>query len=281
MNTDRKSSSANKAEAIDHTAYTRIFIPNVIYFHLMQFGGFFAALYFLALSQVSPLWWGLAAFSYFCSSCLGMAITFHRVLAHRTFALPKPLEYLFSWFGMMGGTGSTIAWIALHRRHHAHPDTDEDPHSPERFGWKMLFSGFEMKLDWQRVRDLLRDPFHIFLNRYYIILIASWATLLFLIHPLAFFFGFLIPASMQITISNLSTILGHGHGYRNFETKDHSTNNVLIAALTWGEGWHNNHHADPRNWRLGLKWWELDPAAWIITAMTKLGIVKQESFLQH
>ncbi len=281
---DRDSESNRKkktAPVIEPASGTHLFTPRLFYFHLIQFGGFFAILYFTLVSKISAEWWLLAVFSYFCSSCLGMAITFHRVLAHRMFALPKILEYVFSWFGAMGGTGSTIGWIAVHRKHHAHPDSDHDPHAPARFGWRLIFSGYEQRYDWNRVRDILRDPFHAFLHRYYGILVPSWAVMLFLIHPNALLFGFLIPACIQITVTNLSTILGHGWGYRNTEVRDLSTNNAFIAALTWGEGWHNNHHAHPKRWRFGVKWWEIDPAGWLITCMAATGIVQRKSFAQH
>jgi len=266
--------------ATGFTADAHTFGPRIVYFHMIQFGGFAAVLYFLLVSQVGGWWWALALFSYFCTTCLGMAITFHRSLSHRLFALPKPLEYLFSWFGAMGGTGSTIAWIAVHREHDAHPDTDKAPHAPGKFGWRLLFSGYEHNADWRRVCNLLRDPFHVLLHRYYALIIFSWAAVLFVIHPYAFFFGFLIPASGQITITNASAIVGHKWGYTNYEMKDNSKNNPLMAALTWGEGWHNNHHGDPRAWNQRVKWWELDPAGWIIAAMTKTGIIKRESFLE-
>ncbi len=275
---DRKKKNLPVSEPVSGT---RLFTPQLLYFHLIQFGGFFAIFYCVLISKTEAGWWMLAAISYFCSSCLGMAITFHRSLAHRMFVLPKALEYLFSWFGAMGGTGSTVGWIAVHRKHHAHPDSDQDPHAPARFGWRLLFSGYEQHYDWNRVRDILRDPFHAFLHRYYGLLVLSWAAALFAIHPKAFLFGFLIPACAQITVTNLSTILGHGWGYRNFEVRDLSTNNAFIAALTWGEGWHNNHHANPRQWKFGLKWWEIDPAGWLIALLAATRIIKRKSFVQN
>ena len=230
---------------------TAPFIPHVAFLHVIQIGGLLAALYFAVLQPQSYGWWLAALSSYFLSTCLGMAICFHRAIAHRAFKLPRPIEYLFTVFGALGGTGSSIAWVAVHRTHHAHPDTEDDPHAPGRFGWRLLLSVYEQDQDWWRVRDLFRDRFHWALHRHYALIVLAWALALAAIDLRAMLFVFLIPAAAQITVTNLSTILGHRHGYRNFDTRDESTNNALLTVLTWGEGWHNNHHARPRRWFFG------------------------------
>lgn len=254
-------------------------MPRAWAFQLVQIAGITAFLWALVFADIAPAWWALAVLSYFVTSCLGMAIGVHRALTHRAFRLARPLEVAFSLFGALGMTGSPLGWIAIHRTHHAHADTDHDPHGPGQHGWKMVFTGAQPVFEWWRVRDILRDPFQRALHRYYLLIVGGWALALWLIHPLALVFGFLIPAAAQITVTNLSTILGHGHGYRNFETSDDSSNNVLIAALTWGEGWHNNHHARPRRWTLGRRRWELDPAAWIIRLLVLTGGIDRESFV--
>lgn len=259
----------------------RHFVPRTWLFRLVQLAGLSAALYMVSVETASSVWWLIGLLAYFCSACLGMAICFHRVLAHRALTLPRGLEYLFTVFGALGGTGSSLGWIAVHRKHHAHPDTERDPHAPGRFGWRLLVSAFEEDYDWWRVRDLMRDPFHLFLHRNYLLIIGLWAVILWLIDPRAMVFVFLIPAAAQITVTNLSTILGHGHGYRNFDTSDESTNNALLALLTWGEGWHNNHHANPRRCFLGLRWWEIDIAGLVIKVLLALKLIDRASLAKE
>ena len=271
---DRQSRTPGFSESIRQA----IFVPRPEMFWIVQGGGLVAVVWALSFGDVAPAWWLLALVAYFASSCLGISITFHRALTHKSFKMAPALEKLCSFFGAMGATGSPLGWIAVHRTHHATADTHDDPHSPEYMGWRIMYTGPDPIFDWWRVRDLLRDPFQRNLHRYYLLVVAGWALALFAIHPLAMVFGFLIPGAAQITITNLSTILGHGWGYRNFDTRDHSTNNFLISMLTWGDGWHNNHHASPSSWTLRTRYWELDPAAWVIRLMVALGGIDRRSF---
>ena len=219
-------------------------------------------------------WWALSLAVYFLTTCLGMALCVHRAMTHRAFTLARPVERLFSLFAALGGTGSPVGWIAVHRAHHATADTEADPHGPGAHGWALLFGAAVDRVDWWRVRDVLRDPYQRVLHSHYTMILVGWAGVLALIHPLALVFGFLTPAAAQITVTHLSTILGHGWGYRNFPTRDESTNNVLITVLTWGEGWHNNHHARPRHWTMQATRWEVDPTAWAVLALSAAGLAK-------
>mgnify|MGYP000043911143 CR=1 FL=1 len=256
-----------------------LFLPRLWIAQLVQLGGLIAVIWALA-AGVSWPWWLLALASYFASSCLGMAIGVHRGICHRAFVMAKPLEKVFSVFAALGMTGSPLGWVGTHRTHHAHADTGEDPHSPDHHGWRLLWTGPDPEVEWWRMRDIIRDPFQRNLHRYYLLFVGAWVSLLALFDPLAVVFGFLMPASLQITVTNLSTILAHGHGYRNFETKDDSTNNTLIAVLTWGEGWHNNHHARPRDWNLKRRWWEVDIAGSCVRGLTAIGLIDRASFIE-
>ena len=257
----------------------RLFVPRLWAAQSVQAGGIIAAAW--AIYADLPLaWWGLALLAYFAMSCIGMAVGVHRALCHRSFVLIKPLERLFSVFAALGMTGSPLGWVGTHRTHHAHADRDEDPHGPDQHGWSLLWTGPDPHVEWWRMRDMLRDPFQRLLHRYYLLVAGGYAVILLAIHPLAAVFGFLIPASLQITSTNLSTILAHGYGYRNYETRDGSTNNVLIAAMTWGEGWHNNHHAQPRHWSLSHRWWEVDIAGWCVRGLAAVGGIDRDSFVE-
>ena len=214
--------------------------------------------------QYAPQWWLLTISVYFLTGCLGITVTYHRFLSHRSFHLPRWAECLFSWFGAMGGTGSTIAWVAIHKLHHQYSDTDQDPHSPQGAGWPVLFGAYQFDFNKWQVRKLVTDPFHVRLHNYYHLWLVLWALLLLVIDVRLFLFGFIAPVAVQLWMSNLSNYFSHTSGYRNFETRESSRNNPWLAVLTWGEGWHNNHHQYPARWNFAVRWWEFDMSAWVI-----------------
>ena len=255
----------------------RFFEPRYWVAQVVQLGGAVMAVWAVA-TGVPVVWWLLALAVYFATCCLGMAVGVHRGICHRAFTLNRTAERVFSVFAAIGMTGSPLGWVGTHRTHHAHADTQDDPHGPKSHGWKLLWTGPDPRVEWWRMRDVLRDSFQRELHRYYLLVAGGWALILLLIDPMAVAFGFFIPASLQITATNLSTILAHGHGYRNYETRDDSTNNALIAVLTWGEGWHNNHHAHPRHWSVSKRWWEIDIAGWCVRALTAIGLINRNSF---
>lgn len=251
---------------------SRLMAPSFTFMQLLQLTSSFVVIFSLVFLNVGWPWWLLAIFVYFLTGCVGLTVTLHRALTHKSVRLPKALEYLFTFFGAMGGTGSSVAWTAMHRAHHAHVDSSKDPHSPELLGWRILLSHYDYDFDPRHAKDLLRDPFHVFLHRFYVPIVILWAITLFSIEWKLGVFGFFVPVFLQITISNLTTILTHGHGYKNFNTKDESANNWLIAVLAWGEGWHNNHHARPWKPIFGHRWWEMDLGGAFIMMMHALGL---------
>jgi fatty-acid desaturase len=262
---ERHSSSSRRIAAL--------MAPSVRHMQVLQAISAIVTIYAIVRLPASLGWWGLSLAVYFLTACLGLSVTLHRSLTHRAFRMPRILEIPFSLFAMLGGTGSSIGWVAMHRAHHALGDGERDPHAVDRSGWRVLASVYDYQFDPRYAKDLLRDPTHVFLHRYHTIILTAWALALALIDPRLAIYGFFAPAFAQITISNLANILGHGHGYRNFETRDKSTNNALIAILAWGEGWHNNHHAAPSEWNFRWHWWEFDPAALCIESMRRIGLV--------
>ncbi|HQT38127.1 MAG TPA: acyl-CoA desaturase [Acidocella sp.] len=209
-------------------------------------------------------WWLLAGVMYFLMSCLGLTVTYHRFLTHRSFTMAKWKEYLFCCFGAVGCTGSPLGWVVVHRVHHAHADKPGDPHSPSLRHLEILAGRLDFSFNKWTMRRMVNEPFHRLLHEYYFLWLLAWAVILFVISPKILLFGLLVPAGILLNVSSLSNYLNHKIGYRNFDTDDDSTNNVLIALLAWGEGWHNNHHRNPRAWNLQSRWWELDPTAWVI-----------------
>lgn len=212
-------------------------------------------------------WWTLSLGMYALIGCLGISICYHRHLTHGAFEFRRGLRWLIyplTWLGALAGTGSSIGWVAVHRQHHKHADTEGDPHSPAVSGWKTLLTTYSF--DWNKwaIRHLITDPFHRLLHEYYHLWLVLWMIGLYLINPMLVLFGFLVPATISIWVSTVSNYVNHRWGYRNFETRDHAKNLWINALFTFGEGWHNNHHARPRAWNFGHKWWEIDLGAQVI-----------------
>jgi stearoyl-CoA desaturase (Delta-9 desaturase) len=232
-------------------------------------------------------------------TALGITVGFHRLLTHRSFQTSKPLEYLFAVLGSMAVQGPVIAWVADHRKHHAHTDEEGDPHSPHispeggvngvfsglwhaHTGWLMSSQG---RADWRKyAADLYEDEGMRAISRQFPLLVL--ATLL--IPALAGYLisGTLIGALTGLLWGGLVRIffvhhvtwsvnsVCHFFGSRRFATADHSTNVFWLAIPSLGESWHHNHHAFPRSAVHGLKRWEPDPSGLIIAAMEKMGLAR-------
>lgn len=203
---------------------------------------------------------------YFITGCLGITVTFHRQLAHKSYQTKSWIRKLGTLFGTLGGVGSSIGWVSVHREHHRYSDTEKDPHSP-KFGFARSFYGSVLaSVNVKYVTDLLRDNFQVKLHEHYwkinfvyaLALLASGG-----IHAWLVFHVF--PSFILWTTMGLVNTVSHMWGYRNYpDTREDSRNNWLAGLLAWGEGWHNNHHGDPANWSFQVKWWEFDISKWVI-----------------
>ncbi len=232
-------------------------------------------------------------------TAVGITVGFHRLLTHRSFQTSKPLEYAFAVFGSMAVQGPVIAWVADHRKHHAHTDEEGDPHSPHvgpdggvqgvfaglwhaHTGWLMSTQG---RADWKKYApDLYEDKGMRFINRHF-------GFLVYLSLAIPALRGFLVTGTLVGALTGLLwgglvriffvhhitwsvNSVCHFLGTRRFDTDDRSTNVFWLALPSLGESWHHNHHAFPRSAVHGLKRRELDPSALIITAMEKLGLAR-------
>ena len=242
-----------------------IFRANTSYFPYIQ--AVSTATFIYMLFQAVPLqWWLLSIAMYFLTGCLGITITFHRYLTHKSFKFRyKWMEYLFSFFGAIGGTGSSIGWVAVHNEHHKNADQPGDPHAPHNGFWNVIIPKYDFDMNKWAVRRLITNKFHLVLHNYYYLILLVWLALLFLIggYNVLIFAG-IIPVAFQIWASVLSNYGNHSRGYRNFTRKEYRRATGWLSAITWGEGWHNNHHAQPGKWNFQYKWWEIDPSAWVI-----------------
>jgi stearoyl-CoA desaturase (Delta-9 desaturase) len=227
----------------------------------------------------------------------GITVGYHRMLTHRSFRTHKATEYLFAVLGSMAVQGSVIAWVADHRKHHAHTDVEGDPHSPHvghgdgvggvlhglwhaHSGWLLSEHG---RADWKKYApDLYEDPGMRLINRLFIPLVVLGLAL----PALAGFLltGTLLGAATGLLWGGLVRVffvhhvtwsvnsICHFLGTRRFQVDDHSTNVFWLALPSLGESWHHNHHTFPRSAVHGLRRWELDPSAALIWAMERVGL---------
>ena len=229
---------------------------------------------------------------------LGITICYHRLLTHRSFACPKRVEHTLAVLGLMSMQDAPARWVAVHRRHHEHADEVLDPHSPansffwSHIGWLLVdhpdltrYGIYE-----RYAKDILRDRFYVQLERRIgWIMLASWIAF----YLLGFVIEFALGGSFMDAVQFGSSVLvwgvfvrtvavwhiswsinsvTHRFGYRNYETDEGSRNSIFISILSAGEGWHNNHHADPRSANFGHRWWEVDVSYLIIRLLKKLGL---------
>jgi fatty-acid desaturase len=208
---------------------------------------------------------------------------FHRLLTHRGYKTPKLVEYFLTLCGTLTLEGGPIYWVVTHRIHHAHTDEPGDPHTPRDGGWwshvGWILWGTGQQYDSSTVEryapDMVKDRFHVWLNRLY------WVPLVFLgLGLLAFggwpylMWGVFFRVTFNLHATWLVNSATHMWGRRRFATRDDSRNNWWVALLTFGEGWHNNHHAYPTSARHGLAWYEIDLNWWGIRVMQFLRLAK-------
>jgi fatty-acid desaturase len=233
---------------------------------------------------------------------IGINLCFHRLITHRSFSCPRWLEHAFVVIAVCSVQDSPAHWAAVHRRHHHFADDERDPHSPivsffwAHMGW-LLVKSDDMKrgpLMERYAKDILRDPFYAWLeqhNNWLKIALLSWLAYFVVGFGVVWLSGASVADATQFGLSLLiwgavlRTVVvwhltwsvnsvTHIWGYRNYDTPDGSRNNVIVALLVSGEGWHNNHHADPSSARQGHKWWELDLVWLAIRLLMLLGLAK-------
>ncbi len=242
----------------------RIFSNRTFILRLFHVFNHIAFIYGLFVYGFFPL--GLSLACWFIYGCFGISIGFHRLLSHKSFEAHPVGYYLMSILGSLATGGSPITWVGAHRLHHTYPDHKGDPHSMQNQNslsiyfhlWKPFF------IRRKHIRELVKDPFQVFLHRHYFLLLTVFAGLLYALSPFIGIFCYSVPAVMAFHAFGMINTFGHSHGYRTFETSDHSTNSWIANLLTWGEGWHNNHQRYPKRYRIGINSMEIDISAWII-----------------
>lgn len=227
---------------------------------------------------------------------VGIGMTYHRLLTHRGYRVPKWLEYLLTACGTMALEGGPIFWVATHRVHHQNSDHEGDPHTPHDGTWwahaGWILSGralhSETALLGRYAPDLTRDRVQVWLSKYHwlpltvagVLQLAIGAALAPEGHRVLggftmLLWGTFLRTTLGLHATWLVNSATHLWGSRRFETKDDSRNSWWVALLTGGEGWHNNHHAHPVSARHGLAWYELDVNYYGIWVLEKLGLAKK------
>jgi fatty-acid desaturase len=214
---------------------------------------------------------------------MGITLGYHRLLTHRSLTTPRWLEYAITVVGALALQGGPIEWVAQHRAHHANTDRDGDPHDSHR---GMPWSHFEwlFRTNKDRVEpaerprwaaDLCKDPGHRFIETYNVALTLVLAAILFAIGGWSWvIWGIFARLVFTYHCTWLVNSASHAVGYQTFKTGDRSTNNWWVAVLTFGEGWHNNHHAFPFSAKHGMAWFEFDPTYWTIKIMAALRLAR-------
>lgn len=218
----------------------------------------------------------LTLVTYSIMICFGISITYHRALTHKALVMKPFLEKIGVFVASMAGTGSPIMWVMTHRMHHRYSDQDLDPHPPSKV-WKTFFGNYS-RVDTKGMRDIARNEFNRFLHKYYFAVVATYGlTILAVFGFEVFMYMFVYTTLANIAISNTLNWYGHKQGligYRNFNLKDTSSNNPIMAVLAFGEGWHNNHHRYPGSANFGVKPKEFDFSYRIILLLQKLNLVR-------
>jgi stearoyl-CoA desaturase (delta-9 desaturase) len=239
----------------------------------------------------SPVAVGTAIFLY---ALRMFAITgfYHRYFSHKSFRTSRTLQFIFGVIGASSVQRGPLWWAANHRIHHAHADTPEDVHSPLQHGflwshmcWFLSRRNFRTRLD--HIRDFARFPELRFIDRYDVLVPTLFAISLFLFGQLLahlapdldtngwqmLVWGFVISTVVLYHMTFTITSLAHVIGHRRYETQDTSRNHFILALITFGEGWHNNHHFYPSSARQGFRWWELDLTYYILRVFQILGLI--------
>lgn len=259
----------------------------------------------LHLACLGVFWVGFSWFALWTAVALYavrmFAITgfYHRYFAHKAFKTSRPVQFAFAAVGAASVQRGPLWWAAHHRHHHRHADTDQDVHSPRHgffrshMGWFLTQRGFGTNFD--SIKDLTRFPELRLLDRFDIVVPALLAVGLYALGswletarpalgtsgPQLLVWGFFVSTIVLFHATVTINSLAHRWGTRRFATRDDSRNNALLALITFGEGWHNNHHHFPGSARQGFAWYELDLTYLGLRAMALVGLVRDLKPVPH
>jgi stearoyl-CoA desaturase (delta-9 desaturase) len=236
----------------------------------------------LATPFLAPVSWRWAALAGALYAVRMFAVTagFHRYFSHRSYRTSRAFQLVLAFLGGTAAQRGALWWAAHHRDHHRHSDRPEDVHSPlqrgfwwSHVGWILSRRHHHTKLD--RVRDLARYPELRWLDRHHLVPPAALAVVLLLAGGLpALLWGFFVSTVLLWHGTFVINSLAHVLGRARYETGDGSRNSMVLALLTFGEGWHNNHHFYASSARQGFFWWEIDVSYYLLRGLAALRVVR-------
>ena len=217
---------------------------------------------------------------------------YHRYFSHRSFRTSRAMQFLFALIGASAVQRGPLWWASNHRMHHTHSDQPTDIHSPVHHGFWWSHMGWflsyqQLSIKWNRIQDFAKFPELRFLDRFEVVVPLVMAMSLFWFgqwvgraYPMLgtngwqmLVWGFVISTVALYHGTFTITSLSHRVGRRRFETSDHSRNSLLLALITFGEGWHNNHHFYPSSAKQGFKWWEIDITYYLLKGLQFCGVI--------
>ena len=261
--------------------YLSIPLPNGARISLVMSMPFFV-IHALAVSAFFvPFHWSylITCAAVFAVRMFFVSAGYHRYFSHRSYKTSRAFQFVIAWIAESSAQKGALWWAAHHRHHHKYSDQDEDLHSPTLFGFFWAHIGWIISDRYNATRtdyigDFAKYPELRWLNKYHLVPPAVLAVALYLIGGWGLFvWGFCLSTTLlwhnTFTINSLS----HLFGRRRYATTDTSRNNLLLALMTFGEGWHNNHHHYMASVRQGFYWWEVDISYYVLKTMSWLGIV--------
>ncbi len=266
-----------------HVKRNGVSAATIIWFSVIHVGAVAALFY--------PSWAGLAlmVFMHWLTGSIGICLAYHRLLTHDGLQTHRPTRYFLTLIGTLAGEGPCLYWVATHRKHHAFSDKVGDPHSPHDGPWwshilwmiPKVTKSDQQELFARWVPDLKDEPGLKFLEAMFlpaniifgaIVYGAGYALGGSYMAMSLLLWGVFLRLALVMHATWMVNSASHIWGYRNYETTDDSRNNWFVAIITYGEGWHNNHHAFPRNARHGHRWWEVDMTFGAVRLMKMLGL---------
>jgi stearoyl-CoA desaturase (delta-9 desaturase) len=254
----------------------------------------------LHLACLGVIWVGVSttavvvAIALYALRMFAITAFYHRYFSHRTFSASRPMQFVFALLGASAVQRGPLWWASQHRHHHAHADDEQDAHSPKRHGFAWAHLGWfltraHFRTRTELVADWMRYPELRFLDRFDALVPLLLAASLFALGealaafapelgtngPQLLVWGFAISTVVLYHATFTVNSLAHTVGTRRYATRDDSRNNGWLALLTFGEGWHNNHHHYPGSARQGFYWWEIDLTYYGLRAMAALGLVSK------
>lgn len=256
---------------------------------------YFSFIHLVALLALLPQFFswqavGILLLFHWITGGLGVTLGLHRLVAHRSFEVPKWLEYFLVLCGTLSCQGGPIEWVGLHRIHHKYSDTAQDPHDSNKgFWWShvaWMMHHIPAQDDVPRyTKDIGTDKFYLFCQKFMVplqivlgLLLYAWGTMALPDNPYGgwsfVIWGVFLRLAVVFHCTWFVNSATHKFGYQSQESHDYSKNCWWVALVTYGEGWHNNHHAEQYSARHGWAWWEIDPTWGMIQVLKVLGLAK-------